>query len=360
MEFAIGLVVGLVVGVVLMLVLTGLRKQAARREMGEIQQQMRDAFDSLAVAALDANTQRLGEKAAGMLDSKKQLIDQSIQHINKRLAELSEYFHTVEKDRKEQFGRLSGSIGSLATTTGELHKILGSTQRRGAWGERMAEDVLRLAGLAEGVNYIKQSADASEEDRATRPDFTFLLPNDLKANMDVKFPLENYKVYLDAETDDARAAGLLQLIRDVRNHIGAVAKRGYVDTKGGTVPYVLVFIPSEQIFSLVLESQPDLIDEALGRKVVLASPLTLYAMLSVIRQAAENANIMKTADEVITILSEFNKQWINYNIELDALGKRLEQASEQYQKVSTTRTNVLQRQMDKIEDLRQQRSLPDE
>ena len=353
MEFAIGLVVGLVIGVALMLVLGGLRKQAARRELDEIQQQMREAFPALAAAALDANSKQLTERAETSLDGKKQLIDQSIKAIEERLKTLQ----GTEEKQNVRFGELSGSISRLTATTGDLHQMLASTQRRGAWGERMAEDVLRLAGLAEGVNYRKQSASDAEQGR---PDFTFLLPNDLVVNMDVKFPLENYKVYLDAESDDGRAAGLQQLIRDVRGHVATVAKRGYIDTHGGTVPYVLVFIPSEQIFSLVLESHPDLIDEALGRKVVLASPLTLYAMLAVIRQAAENANITKTADEIIAILGQFNKQWINYNIELDALGKRLEQATEQFQKVSTTRTTVLQRQMDKIEDLRRQRSLPEE
>ena len=146
----------------------------------------------------------------------------------------------------------------------------------------MAEDVLRLAGLQEGVNYTKQSAADAE---SGTPDFTFMLPNDLKANMDVKFPLEAYKAYVDAESDAARESALKQLVSDVRNHVRAVAARGYIDPMAPTVPYVIVFIASEQIYALALAAEPDLMDEALGRKVVLASPLTLYAMLAVLRQA---------------------------------------------------------------------------
>jgi DNA recombination protein RmuC len=138
-----------------------------------------------------------------------------------------------------------------------------------------------------------------------------------------------------------------------------VARRGYIDPKVPTVPYVIVFIPSEQIFSLVLSAEPDLIDEALTCHVVLASPLTLYAQMAIMRQAAENFNVMKTADEIIALLGQFSKQWQNYNIELDKLGERLGQAAKQFDVVRTTRTNMLQRPLDRIEELRTARGLPD-
>lgn len=360
MEFAIGLIVGLLIGVALTWALLAMRARALREDKAAFEQQMREAFSSLAASALDANSQRLGQQTAGLLDAKKQLIDQAIQNVNERLNKLGDYFNSVEKERKGEFGRLSESVGSLALTTGELHNMLASTQRRGAWGERMADDILRLAGLAEGVNYTKQSVEASDGDRQTRPDFTFSLPSDRIVNMDVKFPLENYRAYLDADADDVRAGRLAQLVQDVKGHVKAVARRGYVDTQGGTVDYVLLFIPSEQIYSLVLESSPDLVDEALGQKVVLTSPLTLYAMLAVIRQAAENANLMKTADEVLGLLAAFSKQWQMYNEAVDKLGRHIQDVSNQYEKVTTTRTNMLQRPLDKIEDLRQQRGLEEE
>lgn len=360
MEFAVGLIVGLVIGVAMTWALLAMRARAIRADREALERQMREAFASLAASALDANSDRLGKQTAGLLDTKKQLIDQAIQNVNERLSKLGEYFNAVEKDRKSEFGRLSESAGALAQTTGELHRMLASTQRRGAWGERMADDILRLAGLAEGVNYTKQSVDATDEDRKTRPDFTFPLPSDRIVNMDVKFPLDHYRAYLDAESDDVRAERRDQLVRDVKGHVKAVASRGYVDVKAGTVDYVLLFIPSEQIYSLVLEASPDLIDEALQQKVVLASPLTLYAMLAVVRQAAQSANLMKTADEVLNLLAHFNKQWQKYNEEVDRLGRQIETVSKQFREVTGARTNMLQKPLDKIEDLRRQRGLEDE
>jgi DNA recombination protein RmuC len=347
-EFAIGLVLGIILGAAVAIAVGAVRQRSADRRM-------RETFAALAAEALDANSRRLAESAGATLEGKKALIDQSVSAVNERLEAVRQFLQRLEAERKQDLGALSTSVSSLATTTGKLHEMLASTQRRGAWGERMAEDVLRLAGLQEGVNYVKQSSDHAEEGR---PDFTFFLPNDLKANMDVKFPLERYKAYIDAPDEQGRAQQLQQLAAGVRGHVRAVAGRGYIDPKLPTVPYVIVFIPSEQIFSLVLSVNPDLMDEALTMKVVLASPLTLYAMLAVIRQAAENANIMKTADEVIALLGEFQKQWTNYNIALDTLGQRIDQAAKQFETVSTTRSNVLQRPLDKIEDLRQARQLP--
>jgi len=344
MDFLIGLLVGLMLGAIAATVVSVLRSRAAG-------QQMRDTFAALSAQALDASAKRLAEQAGSVLDSKKALVDQTFAAMEQRLEQVREFLQKVEGQRQQDFGRLSGSVSQLAATTGELHRMLASTQRRGAWGERMAEDVLRLAGLEEGLNYRKQDADSARGERE-KPDFTFLLPNDLRANMDVKFPLESYKAYLDAPDEPRRLAGRKALAAAVRNHVCDVARRGYVDPAVPTVPYCIVFIPSEQIFSLALEETPDLLDESLRRKVVLCSPLTLYAMLAVIRQAAENANVLRTADQVVALVGEFSRQFVKYNDEMDKLGAKIEAASDQFQTVRSTRTNVLQRTVDKIEDLR--------
>jgi DNA recombination protein RmuC len=349
MEYLIGFLIGAIVGAVVAAFVMGRRARAGAG-------QMRDAFAALSAEALDASSKRLAEQAGAVLDGKKALVDQSFTAMGERLDQVRELLQKVESQRQQDFGRLTGSVSQLAATTGELHRMLASTQRRGAWGERMAEDVLRLAGMIEGVNYRKQDAQAAAGGRE-RPDFTFLLPNDLVANMDVKFPLESYKAYLDAAGDDQRLASRRALAGAVRGHVRDVAGRGYVDPKASTVPYCIVFIPSEQIFALVMEESPDLMDEALQKRVVLCGPLTLYAMLAVIRQAAENANVVRTADEIVSLVAEFCRQWGKYNEEMDKLGQRLDSAAGQYESLRTTRTNVLQKLMDKIEGLRSARAL---
>ncbi|MDP7635949.1 MAG: DNA recombination protein RmuC [Phycisphaerae bacterium] len=350
MEYFVGFVAGVVFGAGLALLVGYIRSRDASR-------QMRQTFAALASEALDANAHRLGQQTGALLESKRDLIDQTVQTVNERLRNIGEYFQRLEADRKREFGELDSSISSLSTTTGKLHEMLASTQRRGAWGERMTEDILQLAGLVKGVNYTTQSGDQAE---SGRPDFTFHLPNDLKVNMDVKFPLESYKAYLDASTDETRAAGLQAMVTAVRGHVRAVAGRGYIDPKVPTVNYVIVFLSSEQIFSLVLGAEPDLMDESMQRGVVLASPMTLYAMLSVVRQAAGSANLMKTAGEVIELLQTFTREWEKYNVEMDKLGKYIDQASRQFEAVRTTRSRQLERPLDKIEQLRTARQLPED
>ncbi|NLW86144.1 MAG: DNA recombination protein RmuC [Planctomycetes bacterium] len=337
MEFLIGLLIGAAVGSIATIIVIRL-----------LGRKIEEVFRASAAAALDANSQRIAQISATQLDGKKALIDQSLDQMNQRLESVRQLIGQVEAQRKEDMGGLSVSVKSLAATTGDLHKMLASSQRRGAWGERMAEDVLRLAGLQEHINYLKQSSADAINGRA---DFTFLLPNGLKANMDVKFPLEKYKAWLDAPDEPARAVLARELCQAVRGHIKAVAGRGYIDPNAPTVPYVIVFIPSDQILGLVLECQPDLIDDALKLRVVLCGPLTLYAKLAIMRQAAESFNLAKTADEVLAHLQEFRKQWSLYSEELAKLGQRMDAAVKQFELVQTTRTNMLQRPLDKIESL---------
>lgn len=350
MEYLIGFVIGAAFGAGLALVISHMRTRQSLV-------QMRETFAALAGEALDNNSRRLGDQTGSLLESKKELIDQSVKAINERLNKMGEYFQHLEADRKKEFGQLSNSVTLLSNTTGQLHQMLASTQRRGAWGERMAEDIITLAGMAEGVNYSKQSSDQAA---SGRPDFTFYLPNDLKVNMDVKFPLESYKAYLDAETDEGRQTQVQSLVTAVKGHVRAVASRGYIDPKIPTVNYVVVFLPSEQILSLVLAANGDMVDEALSKRVVLASPMTLYAMLSVIRQAAESANLMRTADEVLDLLHGFLGQWNKYSGEFDKLEKYLSQTTQQFEKIRSTRTRQLERQLEKIETLRTTRGLADE
>lgn len=350
MDYVLVFLVGAMVGAAVALILSAVRARRADA-------QLRESFTALAAEALDASSKRLAEQAGAVLDGKKALVDQTFTAMQERLEQVRTTLQRVETERKQDFGRLSGAVSQLATTAGELHRVLASTQRRGAWGERMAEDVLRLAGLEEGTNYRKQSAEAAGG--GDRPDFTFLLPNNLLVNMDVKFPLEDYKAYLDADTEAERSDCLKALTAAVRRHVRDVAGRGYIDPKAPTVPYVIVFVASEQMYSLVLSAGPDLMDDALRQKVVLCSPLTLYAMLAVIRQAAENANIARTADQIVALVAEFSRQWALYNQEMDKLGRHLRQTQEQFDLVRMTRSNVLQRVTDKIEGLRTRSALPE-
>ena len=213
----------------------------------------------------------------------------------------------------------------------------------------MAEDVLRMAGFVEGINYLKQKSLA---DSGTRPDFTFLLPQDMRVNMDVKFPLNNYLSYLNSENEQEKNQLKLQFLKDVRQRIKEVATREYINPKENTVDYMIVFIPNEQVYTFINENDQTILDEALKHKVILSSPVTLYGILAIIRQAVENFNLEKTAAEILNLLSEFNKQWDKFKDRMDSLGKKIEAAQRDYYELLTVRTNQLEKPLQKIDLIR--------
>ncbi len=374
----IGVVVGAAIVAVVWLVWRRREPELARQlleqaqaqkveELRAVIDQVKTSFAALSREALSTNSEdflRLaGTKLAShtkqgetALESKKKLIDKTVEQMTVRLGELATALQTLDKDRRQSHGSLSKQLdattqatGELQKTTAQLREALANPQRRGQWGERMAEDVLRLVGFIEGVNYHKQAATES----GSKPDFTFLLPQGRRVNMDVKFPLANYLKYLDAPDDGAaRDLAKRDFLRDVRSRIKEVTTRDYIDPQDGTLDYVLIFIPNEQVYGFIHEHDSTLLDDALRSKVVLCSPLTLYAVLAVIRQAAENFRLEETSREILSLLGAFKKEWGKYTEVMDKMGTRLEEAMKQYEALSSTRTRKLERQLDKIDDLR--------
>jgi DNA recombination protein RmuC len=313
-----------------------------------------DEFLKLAEKALEAKTAE-GKKE---LENKKELIDQNIEAIGKTLSEVQRRIEEVGKTSGEKFSEVTTLIkkhedvtSKLKDTTEHLSHALASPKKRGEWGERMAEDIIRLVGMVEGINYLKQK---TLESSSGRPDYTFLLPNNLKINMDVKFPVDNYIHYLNAESEHDRRRFRDELLKNTKVMIKQVTTRDYINPSENTIDYVIIFIPNEQIYSFINESDTTIMDEALKQKVILCSPFTLYAVLAVIRQAVENFSLEKTASEILTLLGEFSKQWNAYKEKFRLMGERLDAAKKEYDTLITTRTNMLERPLKKIEDLRGQ------
>jgi DNA recombination protein RmuC len=328
---------------------------------------IRDSFGALSQEALKASTGELLKLARENLDgrvhlgekdleSKKQLIDQNLATMKSDIHKMQELVSRFESDRARQYGELDVQLKTAARETSRLQdtadhlrQALVSTKARGQWGERMAEDVLRLAGFVEGVNYLKQKA---LEGAASRPDYTFKLPQDLKINMDVKFPLNSYLRYLEAESEVAREAHKTQFSRDVRTRIKEVTTRDYINPEDKTLDYVLVFIPNEQVYAFINQNDPDLLDEALKNKVILCSPFTLFAILAIIRQSLDNFSMEKTAGEILRLVNGFKKEWEKFTESMEKMGEKLDGAREEYRKMTTTRHDKLDKSIQKIEDLR--------
>ena len=351
---------------VAVLVMAGLLFVALRRDSSKgLDDRLKLEFQSLTQAAMKESREELERElsrhsSAGSqeLEGKKALIDQQLYSIKSELVRVTDLVRGIEKDREAKFGQLAEQIRNvgeqataLTSSTNTLGAALANSRARGQWGERMAEDIFRLMGLREGVNYRKQETIGAN---GSRPDFTFLLPRGETLNMDVKFPLDNYVRFLESEEDSDRSA----FLRDVRQKVKEVSSRGYIDTSQGTLDYVLLFIPNESVYSFIHENDPSLLDDALKSKVIWCSPSTLYCVLAVVRQAVDNFAMEQTSNEIISLMGAFNEQWQRYQQSVVTLGNRLDSTQKAFDDVRGTRKRMLERPLDKIEELRQQRRLP--
>lgn len=363
--------VGLVIGGLL----AGLFFSARQRESLRLREELKGTFSTVSMEALQQNAGQfiklahevLNQKtalASQDLENKKGLIDKTLEGVEQKILQVQQAIHLSEKNQNtnlslviQQLELSKKATENLKETAGKLHAVLANTKKRGEWGERMAEDVLRLAGFQEGINYVKQKSITNADDSLSRPDFTFFLPQDLKLNMDVKFPFDNYLKYLEAEGDTERDSYKQQFLKDVRNRIKEVTTRDYINQE--TVDYCLVFIPNEKVYGFIQEEDPGVLDAALKNRVVLSSPLTLYAVLALIRQAVDNFNLGKTNREILSNLAVFRQQWENFLSALERVGKRIADTQKEYDTLLSTRKNQLERPLKKIEELRQDGKVAD-
>ncbi|MFW5680873.1 MAG: DNA recombination protein RmuC [Pseudomonadota bacterium] len=330
----------------------------------------RAAFGELSLEALARSSERLLDLAdarlgaerghqLALIDHKKLLIDEELGRLGRELERMRRLVVDLERDRASKLGEVSARLDAtsaateaLAATTRNLKEALKSSQRRGQWGERLAEDVLRQAGFVEGVSYVRQKT----EPGGGRPDFTFLLPRDLRLHMDVKFPLDNYLRYVEATGEGERGRFERAFLADVRQKVRELAGRAYGDGDGA-LDYVLLFIPNEPLAGFVFERRPELVDEALAMRVVPCAPATLFAVLAVVRHAVDGFVLSENADEMLRLLGRFQGAWREFGLELERLGRKIDEAQEAFHRVTGTRARVLERPLARLDALRQRRGL---
>jgi DNA recombination protein RmuC len=319
-------------------------------------------------SAADMAAKLAGEKlgdsmvAGGrQIDLRAEAIDQKVLGIDTQLQRMGDLMAAMQQERAEQHGQLISNLRhatatsrELSETTNSLRQALASPKARGQWGERMADDVLRAAGMVEGLSYRKQTGIAG----GTIPDITFMFPGGRELHMDVKFPVDNYLRHLEADTQGERDAMAKAFVRDVRNRVKELRGRNYIATDV-TLDEVLLFIPNESVWTFIHEQDPGLIDVALEQKVVLCSPISLFAVLAVIRQAVDQTRLTRASGEILECLVAFRQQWSKYSDQMDKVERAFVSTQKNFEELSGTRRKQLVRQLDRIDDLRKDRGLPE-
>ncbi|NQV50122.1 MAG: DNA recombination protein RmuC [Candidatus Marinimicrobia bacterium] len=337
------------------------RLEEEKKRLIEMKVQLQDTFKSLSQDVLrdsqkeflrlaDEKFKDQSKQNQNHLGEKEQLIQKSLENMDGRLKDIVQR----STELKTELQTSKDETQRLRSTTETLQTLLASSQKRGQWGERLVEDILAYVGLQKNINYTKQETMGEGQ----RPDYTFKLPKNLEINMDVKFPLAHYENYLqtnDIQLQDIEKKAFLQ---DVRKHLNEISKRGYIDTAKGTVDYAMMFIPNESIYGFINLEDPDLIGEALSKKIMLCSPITLYAVLSLLNQATSNFMMEQRASEIMNEVVKFQQQWEKFSDVMTKTEKNLDVAVRQFQELISTRSRALERPVNKIIELQKRDAIP--
>ena len=336
-------------GVVFYLVFFSARKNDDAERLRQ-REELRTLID---LAGQKLETERVKQQSD--LDAQRTTVTNTVERLSEQLKAYETLVRKFEAERGEKYGSLEKSLkdaaettGRLATSTEGLRAMLDNSRTRGQWGERMADDILRASGLQEGVQYLKNRA---QDTSATRPDFTFLLPDQHKLHMDVKFPLDNYLRMANAGAPEEKARFKNEFLKDVKARVKEIQKRDYISVAEGTLDYVLLFIPNEQVYGFIHESLPGLIDEALSQKVVLCSPFTLYAVLAVVRQAFDNFHFTQSTQQILKLFGSFMDVYGLFRERFGKLGDELRKTQPVYDDISDKSFKKLDQAVAKLERL---------
>jgi len=284
--------------------------------------------------------------------NKQTIIQDTIKRLHDELQNANDKLEKAERDRigtfqglKEQMTAQAKQTQDLISTTTKLQSVLSNNQTRGQFGEQVAENLLQMSGFVKGVDYLVQETQAE----GGRPDFSVLLPNGMKINIDSKFPYQNLLKIMDSKTEQEKNQYRKAFEQDIKTKIRQVTTRDYINPEENTVDFVILFVPNEMIFSYIYDKLNEVWLEGLEKKVVFAGPFSFTAILRMVRQAYDNFSIQKNLQNIVKYIQTFREEFGKYNEEFDKLGDRLESTNKQYQSVAQTRTLKLSRIVDKIE-----------
>lgn len=321
------------------------------RDKTNIASHLQSATDQLLTVAKE----KLGtekEEIKTDLSHKKEVIEKMVEEIRLQLKETDRNLRQSEQERVSNFSELKKELethkqlaSELRGSTDQLKNILSNNQMRGAFGERIAEDLLKMAGFVINQDYFAQDGASGEG----RPDFTIVLPDKTKVNIDVKFPYQNLQKYAEASDKEEKKRHFDQFKRDVRDKIKQIATRDYINPDNNTVDFAIAFIPNEMIFSYIYEQSNDIWEEAMAKKVVMAGPYSFVALLRMVKQAHSNFRLQSNIHQTIQLIQKFREEYGKFSAGLDTLGERLESARRQFETVSTTRDRQLTSVLDKID-----------
>ncbi|MBU1033728.1 DNA recombination protein RmuC [Patescibacteria group bacterium] len=288
------------------------------------------------------------------LSNKQAAIEKMIRELRQEMGDQQREIRAIEKDQIDKISGVKTAVEEhrqltkeLKISTEQLAKVLSNNQTRGAWGERIIEDLLQANGLQEGIHYLRQ---AKLGDSEMKPDITLLLPDHRNVAVDVKFPYQEVQKMSMTEDQGEKQSHVLQFKRDLKIKVDKVAT--YISPENDTLDYAIMFVPNEALFSFINQKFPDVIDEALAKKVIICSPFSFLIVARTVMESYRNFMVGKKIKQVIKHIDAFASEWLKFDDEFSKFGRSIETLQKNYETLSTTRKRQMEKKIQKIEQYR--------
>ncbi len=324
-----------------------IRAQADVEAVKRAKEENESAFRALASRALEANSKQFLDLAATKFegthkeqmaqhDLRKKEIAALVEPLQEKLQSLGKLTAELEGKREKAYGSLQAQISELSRATSELQSsslvlataLKGSSQARGRWGELALRNIVELAGMTEHCDFDEQSTD----DAGLRPDMIVHLPGGGTIPIDAKAPFSHYVQYCESSDQDERNTLLEQHAKALKRRVRELAKRDYAAGQSGTVDFAVMFIPGEPILAAAFEKMPDLQADAMRERVLIATPVTLVALLRTVGIYWRQEKVEENAQHVWAAAVELYKRVTDFREHLAKTGEGLGKAMESYNK----------------------------
>ena len=332
MEIVFALLVGVALGAVGAWSIVRARVDAARAESfhsRELLEQVKLEIPNAVKAASNDASQSLMQLATQQLGAREKSVEQMVKPIAESLQKVDGKLESLEKSRHEAHGGLIAHLKTvtegqdqLRRETSSLVTALRAPATRGRWGELQLKRVCEMAGMVEHCDFEQQSS-AETDDGRVRPDLIVKLPGGMNVVVDAKVPLEAYLNALEAEDDDARRVHLETYGRHVRDHLRKLGAKAYQDSFSPTPEFVVLFLPSEAFHSAALEQCPDLIQDGVDNKVLIATPTSLIGLLKVVAYGWRQERMAESAEQVADLGRQLHKRVATMAGHLAKLGRAI-------------------------------------